>query len=596
MMTPKELFLELLKKDGRPDRILRQYEALNMVMYDPINTYLRGNRVRGSVSRDRWGTVIDFPEDAPGAMPHVTEETKVVKDITRWREFAKAPDLSVCAGGDWEACREKARAMDPRGEKLVTGFMGTGIFEQCHFLIPFTDVLTYLYEYPREMHELIDYILQYRLRYVKMLIDGLHPDAILSHDDWGAKDALFFRPEMWREFFKEPYRTFYGYIRSRGVITIHHSDSYLVPILDDMAEIGIQVWQGALPENDIPTQLRRMRGSMVFMGGIGAAVDRQDASPEEIRSYVSRTLETCCPLGHFIPSITYGVPGAVYPQVDPVIDETIEEYNRSPHFPHTTAPLPARRRRSVPLPGAGNVPAAPADAPASEPARGKHALTPEEYLKEIASALREGKKKRVTALTARALDAGVDPRSILSDGLVAGMTAVGEDFSCGRVFVPEMLMAARCMNAATELLKPRLAAGASEDTDNRPAGTVCLGTVKGDLHDIGKNLVKIMMEGQGLHVVDLGTDVPAESFVQAAVDHHADIIGCSALLTTSMDEMRQVVRLVRADHRLDNVKILVGGAPVTQEYCDEIGANCYTEDAASAARAAAVMLSGEESA
>ena len=104
------------------------------------------------------------------------------------------------------------------------------------------------------------------------------------------------------------------------------------------------------------------------------------------------------------------------------------------------------------------------------------------------------------------------------------------------------------------------------------------------------------MEGQGLHVVDLGTDVPAESFVQAAVDHHADIIGCSALLTTSMDEMRQVVRLVRADHRLDNVKILVGGAPVTQEYCDEIGADCYTEDAASAARAAAVMLSGEESA
>lgn len=599
MMTPKELFLELLKKDGRPDRILRQYEALNMVMYDPINTYLRGNRVRGSVSRDRWGTVIDFPEDAPGAMPHVTDETKVVKDITRWREYAKAPDLSACVSGDWAACREKARDRDPRGEKLVTGFMGTGIFEQCHFLIPFTDVLTYLYEYPREMHELIDYILQYRLRYVKMLIDGLHPDAILSHDDWGAKDALFFRPEMWREFFKEPYREFYGYIRSRGVITIHHSDSYLVPILDDMAEIGIQVWQGALPENDIPAQLRRLRGSMVLMGGIGAAIDRQDASPEEIHSYVARTLETCCPQGHFIPSITYGVPGAVYPQVDPVIDETIDEYNLALHFPHTAAPRPTRRLRSVPRPASADGPAdrnAPADAPASASAPTQPSLGPEDYLREIAGALQEGKKQKVTALTARALDAGVDPRSILSDGLVAGMTAVGEAFSSGRVFVPEMLMAARCMNAATEILKPRLTSGSPEDPGSRPTGTVCLGTVKGDLHDIGKNLVKIMMEGQGLRVVDLGTDVTAEAFVRAAVDHHADIIGCSALLTTSMDEMRKVVKQVRADRRLDNVKILVGGAPVTQEYCDEIGADCYTEDAAAAARAAAAMLSGEESA
>lgn len=125
--------------------------------------------------------------------------------------------------------------------------MGTGIFEQCHFLMGFENALTSLYEHPREMHELIEYITEYRLDYVRRLIDGLQPDVIFSHDDWGTKDALFMRPEMWREFFKEPYRRFYGYIRSRGVITIHHADSYLVPIVDDMAEIGIQVWQGVLP-------------------------------------------------------------------------------------------------------------------------------------------------------------------------------------------------------------------------------------------------------------------------------------------------------------------------------------------------------------
>ena len=136
------------------------------------------------------------------------------------------------------------------------------------------------------MHELIDYITEYRLTYAKMLIDGLGPDLLFTHDDWGTKEALFMKPDMWREFFKEPYRRFYGYIRSRGVIAVHHGDSYLAPIVEDMAEIGIQVWQGVLPENDIPALQKRLGGRMVLMGGIGAAVDRPDAGEQEIRRYV----------------------------------------------------------------------------------------------------------------------------------------------------------------------------------------------------------------------------------------------------------------------------------------------------------------------
>lgn len=138
--------------------------------------------------------------------------------------------------------------------------MGTGIFEQCHFLMDFENTLTALYEHPDEMHQLIESITQFRLTYAKMLIDGLQPDVLFTHDDWGTKNALFMKPEMWREFFKEPYRRFYGYIRSRGVIAIHHADSYLAPIVDDMAEIGIQVWQGVLPENDIPALQRAPAG------------------------------------------------------------------------------------------------------------------------------------------------------------------------------------------------------------------------------------------------------------------------------------------------------------------------------------------------
>ena len=349
MQTPKEIFLELLQPDGHPERILKQYEALHMCLNDPINTYLRGNRRRGTVSRDRWGTTISFPEDAPGAIPVHTDDLTVCPDVTRWEETVHAPDLAANCTRGWEACRTAARSAVGE-EKLLAGFMGTGIFEQCHFLMGFENTLTALYEHPEEMHRLIDYITDYRLGYVKLLIDNLHPDVIFSHDDWGTKDALFMHPDMWREFFKEPYRRFYGYIRSRGCIAVHHADSYLAPIVDDMAEIGIQVWQGVLPENDIPALQRHLGGKLVLMGGIGAAIDRADATPEEIRSYTEDTLCACAPGGHFIPSITYGLPGAVYPHIDRYIDETIDAYNARLHLPTFNLPqfCPAKSKNGCP--------------------------------------------------------------------------------------------------------------------------------------------------------------------------------------------------------------------------------------------------------
>ena len=195
MQSAKEVFLELLKQDGQPERQLKQYEALHMCLYDPINAYLRGNRKRGTVSVDRWGTTISFPENAPGAMPLNHGDLMVCKDVTRWRETVHAPDLEANCTEGWEECRQKARAA-AGDEQLVAGFMGTGIFEQCHFLMGFENTLTNLYEHPDEMHELIEYITEYRLRYVKLLIDNLQPDLIFSHDDWGTKDALFMKPDM----------------------------------------------------------------------------------------------------------------------------------------------------------------------------------------------------------------------------------------------------------------------------------------------------------------------------------------------------------------------------------------------------------------
>lgn len=570
MQSPKEVFLELLKKDGRPERQLKQYEALHIVLNDPVNSYLRAGRGPGRTNIDRWGTTIMWPQDAPGPMPHITPETKVCKDISRWQEYVHAPDIAANCAEGWEDCAAAARKAAGDG-KIIAGFMGTGIFEQCHFLMGFEDTLTNLYEHPEEMHQLIDYITDYRIQFVKLLIDGLAPDMIFSHDDWGAKDSLFMKPDMWREFFKEPYRRFYGYIRSRGVIALHHADSYLAPIVEDMAEIGIQIWQGVLPGNDIPALQRQLKGRMVLMGGIGAAIDRRDASEEEIRSYVSSTLKACCPGGHFIPSITYGLAGTVFPHVDSVIDDEIDKYNSVLHMP--AADLPPLPRRSV---------APKADAPAKLASEKSEGL-----LSRLSQALCRGQKKKVLELCRQGLDQGFEAKDLLNQGLVAGMTSLGEDFSAGRAFVPEMLMAARCMSAATELLKPKLVSGSG-----KAAGRVCLGTVKGDMHDIGKNLVKIMMEGCGLEVIDLGVDVSPEDFVHTAIRENCGIIACSSLLTTTMSEMRRVVNLAVEEGIRDKVKIMVGGAPISQSFCDEIGADAYTADAGQAAKVAVSLLQG----
>ena len=574
MQTPKEIFLELLKPNGRPERVLKQYEALHMCLNDPINTYLRGNRRRGTVSRDRWGTTISFPADAPGAIPVHTDDLTVCPDVTHWEETVHAPDLAASCTAGWEDCRAAARAAAGE-EKLLAGFMGTGIFEQCHFLMGFENTLTALYEHPDEMHRLIDYITDYRLGYVKLLIDNLHPDVIFSHDDWGTKDALFMHPDMWRAFFKEPYRRFYGYIRSRGCIAIHHADSYLVPIVDDMAEIGIQVWQGVLPENDIPALQRHLQGKLVLMGGIGAAIDRSDATAGEVCDYTRRTLRTCCPGGHFIPSITYGLPGAVYPHIDRYIDETIDAYNAGVHLPVFL--LPPEPRRSL-APRASAPAAAVSETPAEQG---------EDLLAAVAAATKRGQQKKLLALVDKALSRGIPAQDILSGGLIKGMNDLGEDFSASRAFVPEMLMAARCMSAATAQLKPYLVDGGGV---RRTIGSACIGTVRGDMHDIGKNLVKIMLEGSNIEVYDLGADVAPETFIQAAREHHCDIIACSALLTTTMQQMRRVVELARESGIRDRVCIMVGGAPISQSFCDEIHADLYTPDAASAARAAVDCL------
>jgi 5-methyltetrahydrofolate--homocysteine methyltransferase len=199
-------------------------------------------------------------------------------------------------------------------------------------------------------------------------------------------------------------------------------------------------------------------------------------------------------------------------------------------------------------------------------------------LEQIKENLMKGKANDVKALVDQALKAKIGAADILNKGLLAGMSIIGERFKKNEVYVPEVLIAARAMKAGMEILKPALAAAKVE-----PRGTVVIGTVKGDLHDIGKNLVGMMLEGGGFKVVDAGINVEPAKFVELCRQNNATVIGASALLTTTMTNMKEVVDIVKKSDLAGKVKVMIGGAPVTQAYCDEIGADGYAPDAASAA-------------
>jgi len=208
-----------------------------------------------------------------------------------------------------------------------------------------------------------------------------------------------------------------------------------------------------------------------------------------------------------------------------------------------------------------------------------------EDLGKMAEALIAGKVEEVGNMTKEFLDGGMDPDEILNKGLIAGMDVVGQRFKAGDMFIPEVLRSAKAMSAGMEHLRPVLAEG-----DTKRAGTFVIGTVEGDLHDIGKNLVGMMFEGAGFKVINLGIDLKPEVFVDAVKEHKPDMLGMSALLTTTMPKMGETINALKEAGVRDQVKIMVGGAPVTEEYAKEIGADLYGANAASSVDKAKEVL------
>lgn len=330
VLTKKQNLLETIR-GGKPDRFVNQYEAFGLVMGDPVSANAGPMASRGGEAKNGWGVTIRWPEHVPGPFPVHDEEHKVVKDITKWRDVVKAPSLETTEES-WAFVKERAAAID-RNEQFLTIFGAPGIFEQLHYLMGMDDTLINFYEEPEAMHELIDYITDYKLGVAKELISHLQPDCLLHHDDWGSQISSFLSPEMFNEFIVPAFKKIYGYYKENGVeLIVHHSDSYAANLVPSMIEMGIDIWQGCMSTNNVAELVKQYGGQISFMGGIdNGKVDRADWTQEKIAVETERVVkEVYHKAGnlYYIPNTTVGGPGSTFPGVYDAVSKEIERLNK----------------------------------------------------------------------------------------------------------------------------------------------------------------------------------------------------------------------------------------------------------------------------
>lgn len=327
-MNKKENWLRLIKKDN-PGWIGTPWEAFkgnffgNIFAIDPITKAVSGNRSTDAPYKDAWGTTWIWHEGEPGATPHITQENKVLKDVTKWKETVIFPALD---GYDWTPYKEFVDSVD-RNEYMVMTFMPGGLFERSHYLMGFEDALCSYMEEPEAMYELIGALADWKMGHIERVLEHMQPDVIHFHDDWGSKTNVFLPPKVWREIIKPHHKRIVDFVKSKGAMFMHHSDSICGPIVEDMAEIGIDIWQGAIPQNDIADIQKRLNGSMAIMGGIDAQViDMPGIDEDTIRREVRRCIDAYCPQGHFVPCIPNIIP--IYPEVRNIYEDELIRYGK----------------------------------------------------------------------------------------------------------------------------------------------------------------------------------------------------------------------------------------------------------------------------
>lgn len=294
-MTPRENMMAIL--EGRQPEWYGDFQSAVEIMMDPI--WKSDSVARdGLEHKDSWGTVCVFPPDAPGKHPHVTADNAVVTDVTKWREQLVIPSLD---GLDWSEAEARAASVD-RSERFVEYFNAQGLFERSHFLMGMEEAFCAYLEEPEAMFEMLTAIADYKKRSIKEAARRLKPDVIFFQDDWGSKQNLFLPPDVWREMIKPLQTEIADVIHECGMIYVHHADCICEPIVEDMAEIGIDIWQGVIPQNDIVAIQEKTGGKLAMIGGIdGPAIDAPDTPEADIVAEVHRCIDTYCPAGRFFP-------------------------------------------------------------------------------------------------------------------------------------------------------------------------------------------------------------------------------------------------------------------------------------------------------
>ena len=313
MLTKRQNLLETIH-GGHPDRFVNQYEAFALQMTNAFSKHNPAPKAGDLNVVNAWGVTRSFPAGTPGPFPVHTGDKIVIKDVEEWQKYLKVPNVFYDSK-EWEDCIAAAEKVD-RNEQFVTSAVIPGIFEQSHYLMEIQNCLMAFYEYPDEMHEILDQITQFELDLASEICKYIKPDAVFHHDDWGSQQSTFLSPDMFREFIKPCYMKVYGYYKAHGVeLIVHHSDSYAATLVPDMIDMGIDIWQGVMTSNNIPELIKQYGGKISFMGGVDSAtIDHPGWTVEEVAEQVDRACREYGKL-YFIPGASQGGPFSTFPGV-----------------------------------------------------------------------------------------------------------------------------------------------------------------------------------------------------------------------------------------------------------------------------------------
>ena len=325
-MTKKEKFLSVMRNEKPLKWMGYGFEAFTKTMFhciiDPISIwdilFIQGEHVI-----DNWGVVHRYlPDKDPGIIPMVNEQNQVIKDITHWRDYVTFPEIP--SDLDWKATQAQIAEVN-RDEELVMVPTFRGLFERAHCLMTFEDTLVNMYEEPEAMNEFFGAYCDWKLKVAEALCDNLDFDVIHSHDDWGSKTAMFFSIDKFRELLKPHYKRLYDYYHKRGKIVQHHCDCYATDVAPELVDLGVEMWQGVLPSNDIKRIQRETQGKILLMGGLDQGlIDQADVTEEAVRAEVRRAIDEYCPGGGFVPCI--GSLECLNAWVTPVVIDECNKY------------------------------------------------------------------------------------------------------------------------------------------------------------------------------------------------------------------------------------------------------------------------------